>query len=105
MSGSTVPRNYNPNAPRRTFAADEDKPSVWQELALDTAVGIPILFLGSAAVLGSVTNAFAFFVIAVVCTAGFGLLILLPLACVLGALVRRPVVYFLRRSRSAPSAA
>ena len=93
-----------PRAPRASDDRDEGT-TVWQALMLDTAVGIPLLFMLSAAMMGSLSNAITFFVIAVVCTAGVSLLILLPLACVLGALVRRPIAHLLNRQRSATSAA
>ena len=91
---------------RAPLPAPEDEPDTrWQAIALDTAVGVPTLFLLSAAMLGSVGNAITFFAIAVICTLGFSLLILVPLAWALGALIRRPIVYLLSRLRSVPSAA
>ena len=90
---------------QRTPRDDDGRPTLVQGLLLDTAVGIPVLFALSAAMLGSVSNALGFLAMAVICTAGFSLLLLLPLAWVLGALVRRPLALILNRTRRASSAA
>jgi hypothetical protein len=74
----------------------EQQPRDWGTIALDTAIGAVVLLVVFSLTMGGVRAAAQVLALVVVCTFGFGLVILLGLAWVTGTVVRRPIAHLLR---------
>jgi hypothetical protein len=81
------------------------KHSKTQAIVRDGLIGIPILFTIFAVMVGSFEDALFFLFVAVVCTLGVSLVILLPLAWVVGTITYTVVTTLMRQFRGARSAA
>ena len=76
-----------------------------EAVIVDTVIGIPILFVAFTLLVGGIEEALFFLLLAVVCTLGVSLVILLPLAWVMGMLARTVVTALMRQVQGARSAA